>query len=490
MEPPLPRNRNKHNTKFIYCQNMIFVLMRLRRISRRDCVFKFILIGGISVFGLPVTSTFAELTSGMAADVVVGQPDFTSSTANNGGRSARTLSNPVSVSSDGRNLFITDWGNHRVLIYKSIPTTNNASADVVVGQANFTSGSSNQGGNQRASSLSLPYGVLTIDNKLLISDNNNGRVLIYNAIPTSNGASADVVIGKLTFTSSNPATTPAGNKLTFPQDISFDGKKLYVPDYSFNRLLIYNTIPTSNNVSADIVIGQPDFTTTTGGRAANKLNGPKKVFSDGKRLFIADEGNHRVLIYNIGESAIDLSPQFKQGKAVLGKVFWDLNGNGRQDRVLPSLPGTLPRNDGALEEQGIPGVRVVSDTGIYAITDQDGKYHFPFIETGQRLLKIDPSTLPEGAIITTESPRKVTITEGILTKVSFGIRHPEAASQMRPKDPDRDSSALPGLPPQNDGGKNASATPGSLSQDDSTPFLKVTITQDPTKLSPHLSITA
>jgi len=154
------------------------------------------------------------------------------------------------------------------------------------------------------------------------------------------------------------------------------------------------------------------------------------------------------------------------------------------------LPGTLPRNDGALEEQGIPGVRIVSDTGIYAITDQDGKYHFPFIETGQRLLKIDPSTLPEGAIITTESPRKVTITEGILTKVSFGIRHPEAASQMRPKDPDRDSSALPGLPPQNDGGKNASATPGSLSQDDSTPFLKVTITQDPTKLSPHLSITA
>ena len=115
---------------------------------------------------------YAELKSGMAADVVVGQPDFTSSTANNGGRSARTLSNPVSDSSDGSNLFITDWGNHRVLIYKSIPTTNNASADVVVGQANFTSGSSNQGGNQRASSLSLPYGVLTIDNKLLISDNN------------------------------------------------------------------------------------------------------------------------------------------------------------------------------------------------------------------------------------------------------------------------------------------------------------------------------
>src|SRR3989338_1711479 len=121
MEPPLPRNRNKHNTKFIYCQNMIFVLMRLRRISRRDCVFKFILIGGISVFGLPVTSTFAELTSGMAADVVVGQPDFTSSTANNGGRSARTLSSPDGVFSDGHRLFIADRNNHRVLIYNTVP---------------------------------------------------------------------------------------------------------------------------------------------------------------------------------------------------------------------------------------------------------------------------------------------------------------------------------------------------------------------------------
>ena len=140
-----------------------------------------------------------------------------------------------------------------------------------------------------------------------------------------------------------------------------------------------------------------------------------------------------------------------------------------QTEIASSLPGTLPRNDGALEEQGIPGVRVVSDTGIYAITDQDGKYHFPFIETGQSLLKIDPSTLPEGAITTTESPRKVTITEGILTKVSFGVKPKEEG------------------PPGE--GNPATSSPSPLPLDPG-PFLQVSISQDPTKLEPRLSISA
>jgi len=78
--------------------------------------------------------------------------------------------------------------------------------------------------------------------------------------------------------------------------------------------------------------------------------------------------------------------------------------------------------DDVLYETGIEGVKIVSDTGIYAITDYDGKYHYPFIQTGQRILKIDTSTLPEGTVITTESPRKIVVTPGLLTKVSFGVR--------------------------------------------------------------------
>ena len=47
---------------------------------------------------------------------------------------------------DGTKLFIADTRNNRVLIYNSIPTENNASADVVIGQPDMVSNSANQGG--------------------------------------------------------------------------------------------------------------------------------------------------------------------------------------------------------------------------------------------------------------------------------------------------------------------------------------------------------
>jgi len=154
--------------------------------------------------------------------------------------------------------------------------------------------------------------------------------------------------------------------------------------------------------------GRGDFTTTSSGTTQNTFKAPRGIFSDGKRLFICDTSNHRVLIYNIGGSSVELGPQFEQGKAVLGKVFNDINANGWQDEG----------------ELGIEGVKVASDTGIYAITDEDGKYHFPYIETGQRLLKIDVATLPEGSSFTTDNPYKITVTEGSLSKVSFGVKLP------------------------------------------------------------------
>jgi len=140
----------------------------------------------------------------------------------------------------------------------------------------------------------------------------------------------------------------------------------------------------------------------------------------------------------------------------LGKVFHDLNGNGIQDASV------------TVAEKGIEGVKVVSDTGIYAITDEDGKYHFPYIETGQHILKLDPSTLPEGSTLTTESPYKVVVTKGILTKVSFGLR------PYGPIGPE-------GVRLQ---------TPEVGSQKSDGPLLKVFASQDPVILKPRLAVSA
>src|SRR5258708_34325752 len=49
------------------------------------------------------------------------------------------MPNPVSVTSDGVRLYITDLGHNRVLIWNSLPTQNAQAADVALGQPNLTS---------------------------------------------------------------------------------------------------------------------------------------------------------------------------------------------------------------------------------------------------------------------------------------------------------------------------------------------------------------
>jgi hypothetical protein len=236
-----------------------------------------------------------------AADVVTGQPDMTSNTANNGGVKANTLRYPKDVCSNGTWLFVTDSGNHRVLIYNSMPTSNGASASVVIGQPDMTSNTINNGG-LNANTLFDPWGIFSYGTQLFVADCSNNRILIYNTIPTSNGASANVVIGQSNMTS-NTANNGGlnANTLFGPTSIYSDGIRLFVADCSNSRILIYNTIPTSNGASANVVIGQSNMTSNggnNGGLKANTLYLPKDVYSDGTRLFVADGYNNRILIYN------------------------------------------------------------------------------------------------------------------------------------------------------------------------------------------------
>ena len=112
--------------------------------------------------------SYAGLKNGMDADVVVGQPDFASNSTTNPPR-ANTLGVPRGVYFDGKRLFIGDDDNNRVLIYNSIPSSNNASADVVIGQQNFSSNAINQGGGPRANTLYAAIGVYSDGYKLITS---------------------------------------------------------------------------------------------------------------------------------------------------------------------------------------------------------------------------------------------------------------------------------------------------------------------------------
>ncbi|HEY4220874.1 MAG TPA: hypothetical protein VGO62_06010, partial [Myxococcota bacterium] len=87
------------------------------------------------------------------------------------------------------------------------------------------------------------------------------------------------------------------------------------------------------------------------------------------------------------------------------KVFCDDNGDGWQD------PGEL----------GLPGVRLVIDTGQWIDSDLDGKAHFSAIPAGEHMVKIDDHTLPPGT--TLPSVRSIFyMSPGLPVDVSFGAK--------------------------------------------------------------------
>lgn len=283
--------------------------------------------------------------NGTPADVVLGQPDFTSSTSNNGGRSASSLSNPSSISSDGTRLFAADRGNHRVLIWNRIPTTNQAAADIVVGQTSFTVASAPV---PTASTLNTPESVFTDGSKMFIADSNNRRILIFNTIPTANTPAADLVLGQPGFTTSviNNGGVSA-QSMAYVHTAYYDGQRLYVSDESNSRIMVWNSLPTTNFAAADFMIGQPDATSNSvnqgGAASGNTVSAPNNMVVHNNRLFVADQGNHRVLIFNTVPTGYNASADLVLGQPNL--VSSTANNGGISAQTLNNATHVLPFGD-------------------------------------------------------------------------------------------------------------------------------------------------
>ncbi len=291
------------------------------------------------------------------ATVVLGQPDFTTTTENVPA-TQQDLRLPTAVASDGVHLVVADTNHNRVLIWNSIPTANDQPADVVVGQPDFQSSGIPSANTPTAKSMRGPQGVWIQSGKLYVADTQNNRVLIYNRIPTANGTAADVVLGQTNFTTfaepdlTQQKTGALPNNLLNPVAVSSDGTHLFIADLGYNRVLIWNTIPTTNDAPADVVIGQPDMNSATAnnsytldssnvehpvlctisnGTDANNnplypahcnstLSFPRFALSDGTRLFVADGGNDRVLVFNQIPTQNGASAD-----SVIGQIGGDVN---------------------------------------------------------------------------------------------------------------------------------------------------------------------
>ena len=260
------------------------------------------------------------------ASMVLGQPDFVSTAFHTSQTGMRT---PTGLASDGRILAVADTENNRILIWNSIPTYTGQPADLVLGQPDFKT---IQAIAVSASSFRGPQGVWIQNGKLYVADTQNNRILIWNSIPTKNNQPADVVLGQSNFTTVTPvpvdnsALQPAANTMLNPVSVTTDGIRLYVADLGYNRVLIWNSIPTQNYAAANVEIGQVNFQRAIANdisnlcpqvldangnpvldsnsnpeypaRCGRTLDYPRFALSDGQRLFVADGGNDRILVFN------------------------------------------------------------------------------------------------------------------------------------------------------------------------------------------------
>lgn len=208
------------------------------------------------------------------------------------GTTATTLRFPDGIAVAAGKMVIADSAFNRVLLYDSIPTSSGAAASFVLGQANLTSNT------QSAATMKGPGGVWTDGTKIAVCEPNGHRCRLWNSWPTSNGQVANILIGQpdLTTTTSNQGGISA-HSLNSPHGVASNGTELAIADSMNNRVLYWKTWPTTSNQDADLVFGQADFTTATSGLSETKFNGVEGVSFSGSNLFVTDTSNHRVLIF-------------------------------------------------------------------------------------------------------------------------------------------------------------------------------------------------
>lgn len=204
------------------------------------------------------------------------------------------MSGPQAVFTDGANLYILDYDDNRIVRYGGFPTTSGVAINLAIGQPDLATG----GTGCSAKRFRYPEGAIIAGGRLIVADEGNNRVLIWNSIPTDFDVAADIVLGQVSMDSCDAPDDPTASALRDPTDVWSDGTRLLVVDGGHERILLWNEFPTENNAPADIVLGQPDMSTDGSGVGAEKFGGPYYLASNGTQIAVSDSDNHRVLVWN------------------------------------------------------------------------------------------------------------------------------------------------------------------------------------------------
>lgn len=286
------------------------------------------------------------------------------------------------------NLWVSDSANNRVLRFPASVLAAGApfpAADTVLGQSNFTT-STAAAARTTLNGLASPSG-LTFDSagNLYVTDQAY-RVMVFNA-PLATGMSAVEALGVdstvgITTPSQIALNDPLG--VIFPGSGVNWGP--IVADTGNNRLMIYP--PQTNwpaqatqfSPSATSQIGQPSYTVKlanqgNGDASASSFNGPVDFAVDATELYVVDSGNNRVLVFPYN-STTNVGPAATR---VIGQLDFPYTGSNLVDGKGFSFASQFPAG-AVLDTSATPAHLYVPDTfnnrilGYKDFTDlQDGQ---------------------------------------------------------------------------------------------------------------------
>jgi uncharacterized protein (TIGR03437 family) len=268
------------------------------------------------------------------------------------------------------NLWVADTGNNRVLRFPASVLSAGAgfpAADTVIGQASFTT--STIIGNSAAARLKLtglaaPNGIsLDSAGNLYVTDQ-LFRVVVYNS-PLSTNQTAAAILGY--DASATSVTTPTQIALNAPVSVLALTSGPIVADTGNNRLMVFPaeaqwpSQSTQFSPSANAVIGQPSFVLNQANQgnadaSARTFNAPADLAEGNSELYIADTGNNRVLVFPYSISGVGGA-----ANRVIGQLDFPYFGNNLVDGKGFSFPNSYPAGV-VLDTGSSPAHLYVADT--------------------------------------------------------------------------------------------------------------------------------
>ncbi len=256
-------------------------------------------------------------------------------------------------------LFVCDTGHHRLMIWQTPPSDDQAPADLVIGQPDFSREGRNAKGDVGAATLNMPTGIVALNGVLAVADAWNHRILIWHGYPMTSNQPADVVLGQADFSgglANRGGASPRADTLNWCYGVDIADGKLIVCDTGNRRVLVWDAIPTENGTPADLVLGQGDFVTRddNAGQAGGALGmrWPHGIAATGGMLFVSDAGNNRVMVWRRFPTSVGQPCDF-----VLGQTDFRGLDHNRSSYYPTSSALNMPYG---LAVQG--GMLVVTDT--------------------------------------------------------------------------------------------------------------------------------